>query len=708
MKKRYLFLILSLLSFSMVLRAQEAGEGEQLLVFRNTGVVDLLYTNEVDSILTNESTQVFYAKDTVLVVPLAELDSVAVGNRNVREIKSEVHELTDERDLPWLIRVEGNHIFYRLDTPQDILPKVDDKLFYGGSHELFPIGISAKVVRTTRLAQEIDVEIEPVELHEIFDRFFYAGRVTMSEMPAEARYMMSRANHDRKVIPIEGKLEVEGYGEMYAHCQLELLGDYVINVFSNYYHGHIKGEFSGEVGAKLKCDENTECHSTIPILHLPLPAVAGILYPSVYVNLFTDFNAELNMNFSARKVYRFEYDWTRKDGEQSGKVVEPTEGPAEDEEIKTDLTLEGQLHMGAQAGVGLNLIGNRVGFRFESKLGPCLEGELGIGVLSKMRDFNSELWHKAELSTSIKLIFMLSYLRHEIFYIFGDEVVEPITTCEFSLFKDTHHLFPNYTHTRAVAMTNRQEEVKSDMATAVLQPPPTDIETGFEIINGQGEVVDSVFAGMIKTEPEDTTVAQTFDAEIPLPSTIKQEDLDNYTMRPIFHYAGYTVSAAPVDIKNDVLIQPYTAKMCNGAMTLISSGPFLGSAEKDSTLYQVGAYLPVPLKNNVYKKNGFTIIKMGKHIDSGGANYMVGTWQGMIGEKEVTLILKSDFTGSYDTSRTFKYELNTPQSGDLQLTFDNGETSLFRVLSVTENELKMEDKRQKDSEVIVLEKVSQE
>lgn len=200
---------------------------------------------------------------------------------------------------------------------------------------------------------------------------------------------------------------------------------------------------------------------------------------------------------------------------------------------------------------------------------------------------------------------------------------------------------------------------------------------------------------------------QTFTTMFELPPSIKQKDMDGYTMCPIFKYAGYTIRAAPVDVKHNVLIQPYTATMSNGAMTFISSGPFLGSAEKDSTLYLVGAYLPVAQKNNVYKK-GDTTIKMGKHIDSGGANNIVGTWQGMIGEKQVTLILKSDYTGSYDTSRAFKYELNIPQSGDLQLTFDNGETLLFRVLSVTENELKIEDKRQKDSEVIVLEKMSQE
>ena len=705
-----LHLLLYMILVCLGLQAQEAEQGEQLLVFRNTGVVDLLYTNEVDSILTNDSAQVFYAKDTILVVPFTELDSVAVGNRNMRILNAAVRELTNERDLPWLIRVEGNHLFYSLNTPNYYLPKVGDKLFYGNSHELLPIGLSAKVMTVTKLDTEFDVEIEPVELNEIFDRFFYSGRVNMNELPTGSRMAMAnRAHHESKVIPIEGKLDVIDYGEVNASCQLDLVGDFVVDVFNHFYHAHIKGEFSGEVGAKLSCDANTECHPTIPLLYLPLPTVAGVLFPSVYVNLFTDFNAEMNLNFSARRVYRFEYDWLRIDGEQFGKVIPPTEGPAEDEEVKTDLTLDGELHMGVQAGLGLNLIGNRVGFRFDAKLGPCLEGELGIGILGKMRSYNSELWHRAELSTSVKLKFQLSYLRHEIFYVFGNEVVEPITTQDFSLFNDTHYLFPQYSHSNAVATermnaaAEQQRQLEVNIATAVEIPTETDIETGFEIVDSQDEVVDSVFVGTIEAKQEDATVAQTFDTEIILPSTIKQENIENYTMRPIFHYAGYTISAAPVGISKDVLLQPYSSTQSNGAMTFISSGPFIGSAVKDSTLYQVGMYLPVPLKNNIYRQGKDKKINLSIPIDDNHGNLLIGTWTGKVNDTDVTLTFTEDGTGEYN-NRGFVYSMNEPQSGELLLEFENKETMILRVLSVTETELKLKDKRDKSETIWLLTK----
>jgi hypothetical protein len=699
---------LALLAFSTGLQAQEQEPGEQLLVFRNTGVIDLLYTNEVDSILTNDTTQVFYAKDTVLVVPLAELDSVAVGNRNVRVLNAQVHELTTEHDLPWLIRTEGNHLYFRLDTPDDVLPQEGEKLFYGDRHDLLPIGLCARVVKVTQGNVEQDVEVEPIELHEIFDRFFFAGRVQMGALPENvaSRQAKRTDTHEMKVIPIEGALEVVDYGEVNAKCELTVIGDFVVDVWAHYYHAHIKGEFDGEVGAKLKCDANTECHPTIPLLTIPFPAVAGVLYPSVYVNLFTDFNAELNLNFAARRVYRFEYDWTRKDGEQHGEALQPTEGEAVDDEAQADITLDGKLHMGVQAGLGLNLIGNRVGFRFDAKLGPCFEGLLGIGILGRMRNYESGLWHKAELNSSIKLAIGLSYLTHDLFYVFGNEVITPITTLEFDLFKQTLHLFPEYEQTRAVAQMQKEagEQMTSiSTATAVEELPLTDLETGFEIVNPQGEVVDSVFVGTIEAAPRDATESQTFDTKMVLPPTIKLEDLDGYTMRPVFHYAGYTVSAAPVGVKKGVLLQPYSSTQGNGAMTFISSGPFLASASDDSTHYQLGSWLPVPLKHNVYKQGKDAGIIVGTLIDVQHAILLAGTWLGEIEDEEVTLVFNDDgATGLYNGSQ-FSYSLNTPQSGDLLLVFDEEDVvKLFRVVSITEYELILVDKRDVNHTVLRL------
>lgn len=238
------------------------------------------------------------------------------------------------------------------------------------------------------------------------------------------------------------------------------------------------------------------------------------------------------------------------------------------------------------------------------------------------------------------------------------------------------------------------------MATAVPEPTPTDLEMGFEIVDPQGEIVDSTFVGTVKAEPEDTAEAQTFVTEMPLPSTIKQEDLEGYTMRPIFHYAGYIISAAPVGISKDVLLQPYSSSQSNGAMTFISSGPFLGSAVKDSTLYQVGAYLPVPLKKNVYGQIPYSV---SEPINDVRAEMLIGTWQGIIDGEQVSLTFEEEGTGKYN-DQPFEYELNTPQSGSLHLTFEDGDTMVFRVLAINESQLSIKDKRKTNQPAVVLRK----
>ena len=106
-------LLLSVICISgSFIHAQD--ESEQLLIFRNTGEVNLLYSSKVDSIVCsmydkdsimhNEYvSQVFYGQDSILVVPIAEIDSVAFGPRNIVEYKGDVRELTTS-DLPYIIR----------------------------------------------------------------------------------------------------------------------------------------------------------------------------------------------------------------------------------------------------------------------------------------------------------------------------------------------------------------------------------------------------------------------------------------------------------------------------------------------------------------------------------------------------------------------------------------------------------------------------
>lgn len=696
-----------LLNIALNAQAQESNNSEQLLVFRNTGIVNLFFTNEVDSILSTDDSQIFYTKDTILIVPYTEIDSVAIGNRNIKEIKNDVYELTDERDLTWIIRTDGNSLYYRNDTPKDILPRTGLKLFYGNSHELLPIGLVAQVQNVSLKEHEIQVEIKPIELQDVFERYFFAGQITTNVSPNDIKQVEPQIYDKKKanITLIKGSLDVGENGKIESDCTIGTTGRYVIDLSKNYYHAHLYVEISGKVGAQLHCEENANLKNNKNILHLPLPTIGGILHPSINVNLFYDIYAEMNLNFSARRVYRFEYDWVRINGEQTGQVLPPKAVSTEDDEINADLTLKGEAYFGIDAGLDLNLIGNRIGFRFNSKLGPSFNGELGIGLLSKMRSFDTELWGKANVNSGVKLKFELSILKHDIFYIFGKEQVTSIAEAEFNLLNRKLDLFPEYTSTNAVATmcskNNQQSKVDVNVATAVTRPTCTEILTGFEFVDPSGNILDSVFVGSIKSkrqiDKENSSTTQTFDTIMPL---YDNTGIKKYTLRPIFYYAGYTISATPVHIKSDVLLQPYTFTQSNGFLTFISKGSFDGYAKNNKTTYIVGTYLPIKAKT-IYEQGDGSIIQT-TPITPSQIALLIGTWYGKIDKDNIKIQFNKDGTGIINNEITFTYDVNKPQSGELSISFNNNEIIVFRLISITNSELRLKNKNDKKQGIITL------
>lgn len=708
MKRLHLIILLSLLGLASGLQAQEQTDpGEQLLVFRNTGVVDLLYTNEVDSVVTNDSTQVFYAKDTVLVVPIAELDSVAVGSRNEMKFHDGVRELKKTEDLPWIIRFDGQSIYYRLDTPTDILPVVGMKLFYGIEEQLtektvFPFGLSVKVTNVRKLTDEIRVDVEVIRLNEIFERLFLAGSFGGSVPMMTNHRQVTRRAPVHSTIDLGYEIDMDGVGTIGVSGNLEITGNAVIslNPFHNHSHADLNLSYGFGADVKLEARENAEYNFEELGQDIRIGTFYGLLNLDAAVGAFADLSAELNLDIGIQRTYHRRLLWNRNGDESTFEFREVKTNEPYTDEAKIDLTLKGELFFGPVVKIDFATIGDLVGARAKVKVGPKIEGTISLGMLQDMRNYQSEFYGNATLNLCSQVAvegFVIN--RHDL--VWGEVDEHEVFNAAFKFGEHEWRLFPDYTQTRAVATTNRQKDVKSEMATAVKQPTPTDHETGFDIVDPQGEIIDSVFVGTIKSKPKDEEITQTFKSERSLPKYIKQESLANYTVRPIFHYAGYTISAAPVGISKDVLLQPYSATQTNGAMTFIGNSPFLGSAVKDSTLYQVGLYLPVPLKNNVYQQEKDRKIIPGTPIDDNHGNLLLGTWAGKLNGEDVTLTFNEDETGEFNKT-AFVYELNNPQSGDLVLKFDNSEVVVFRLLSVTEAELKLRDKRDESQTVWTL------
>ena len=187
---RFMNHILLLLLIALLPIQAQTERGEQVLVFRSTGEVNLFFSEQLDSIVysrldtdsvehENIVSQIFYSPDTAIVIPINEIDSVAFGSRNETVFKKEVRQLNDV-DNQWIIKFDGSNIFYKLSTPANILPSKGDRLFYGERDEIFPNGLAVKVNNVSRTDEAYVVNVTEVEFKEIFERLFFAGSADTS------------------------------------------------------------------------------------------------------------------------------------------------------------------------------------------------------------------------------------------------------------------------------------------------------------------------------------------------------------------------------------------------------------------------------------------------------------------------------------------------------------------------------------------------
>lgn len=706
---RHLLLMLYAVVLSTGLYAQTMDEDEQVLVFQHSGDINLFYVSELDSIVFSNYdidsiyhdevvSQLFYAKDTTLLVPIAEIDSVAFGNRNEMVLNNAVHELFDDIDFPWIIRTEDNTIFYRKDTPDNILPKVGDKLYYAGTNDFMPIGLAGKVTTVIALTDEITVTLEGVELNEVFDELFYAGRIVMGMENTEMRNRSQKASELNKVVSLRDNLDLDSFGTLGINGETSLTGDFVVNVRPfrpTYCHALVRGNTSIGFEWVARADESGDFNIASPQVRIPLPPIAGgVIHPVIYTQLFLEGKAELSLKYSMSRNFAFEYEWTRKDGKDEVRNSNPVgkDLQAEDE-ANAELLLEGELYAGAELGVELNLPGDCAGLIFNLQAGPYLKGELGFGVLKDLRNFDSEFHYNDNIDFGLKLRFGISSYTHDFLFLWGEKVEHSLYEHDFNLFQHSLHLFPEYKKTHAVqAVAKKDAEIS--VATEVKNEIPYEVETGFEIIDMEGEVLDSVFVEkpIVAKEAD----AQDFSSVFVLPEYIDPKE-KSLRMRPIFHYAGYTISAESVNVSYDSNIMPITSYESNGVATFISGASVIGTAKDDNTVYHVGNYLPIPV--SIYESivtQGD--IAQGRYISDGKS--LIGTWEGVCDGEYISLTFNDDeeCSGTYivgEEQSPFTYSLNNPQSGDVRILFDEETAIVITVISISDTTLKYRNKNDK-------------
>ncbi len=689
--------------------ASSTTEDDQVLVFRNTGEVNLFFAHELDSIvlsgydadsLLHEDmvSQVFYTPDTAYIIPICEIDSVAFGSRNAIALQPETRLMSAEDSL-WIIRYEGNHIYYKAHTPADILPKKGDKLFYGKMDALFPQGLVARVGEVVLQNGEYQVTVSDVELKEVFRHLFYAGSMVIAPQGKRSKAKVPLAAFDHTVdieFHVSDLLIVEGTSDV------SLSGNVVVNPLIGYYYleGDIRNSL--EVSLKGKIEDTSKTFSLkSEKIRIPFGTYGLVFTPQFYMNAFLDLEAELSADLRTARYLTHRVKFIKRKDQDP--IFEMTPLPSEEGKMSSqvDLLCSGEIFLGIEMGIDFNIL-QLAGSRLNLKGGPSLQGELGIGALQRMsasKDYLPELYSAAKLSTCLKIGGEATiYARTSIW---GEEENErTLGSWDVSFNKKEIDLFPHFFQTRAVRDVTKKIPEDLSMATKSDNEILTDVEAGFEIVDMDGQVLDSVFV--------DSLMAGTGKVQGMADSLkLKVEDAENNDLRvrPVFHYAGHTVRAECVNVMSDANLQPMVFAFSNGPVSVLSSYPFIGHAKKGDTFYQVGGYLPRPITDSVFdvKPRIFQSV----FIDEAKENFLLGVWQGREGDADVQYTFEEDGSGTYwKTSGEvpFTYALNTPQSGRISIYWKGGnETKVLFCTSVEETRLYY--RTSPDSEAYVLEKI---
>ena len=383
-------LLASCLSCLFALGAQgQSQEDEQLLIFRKSGEVNLLHSLEIDSItMTCIDTlgiqhdlpiaQVFHAQDTTLYVELAEIDSVCFGSRNEIEFRDDVRIMTRGNDESLIIRFENNTIYYRVDTPADVMPAVGMKLFYPELTEMFPMGLSSIVENIERTDSEIAVRIRMVSYDEIFSTLSYAGGLNeMSEAMAQG---MRKAHEIDRREPIELTIPFGGdAGEFKLNGYVWIKGDVVISKATDFYSANVSVECSlgRELRIKTKKVEKEWKLTSKPIPLPSIPSIPPIICPSISFGLFLEADAEASLVLSETYKKTVIIDWKYNKGKHQ-MSARPSQAPdANASQVKNEAVFSGTAFMGLEANLDFTLVGV-AGARLKAKIGPEIAGSLVV------------------------------------------------------------------------------------------------------------------------------------------------------------------------------------------------------------------------------------------------------------------------------------------------------------------------------------------
>lgn len=709
MKHSILTMLIAAISI-LGLYAQES-EGSKILVFRNTGEINIFNSDSIskvelsvfdaDSIAHEEFvSQVFHHKDSSTVaIPLAEIDSVAFGYRNIIEPKKGVRRLTDE-EAEAIISFDGETLIYnsRLNL------KEGEIVYYDSMTEVLPIGLCVKINKNYEEAGHHKAIITWLDASDVFDRYLLTGEASLSTRKG----IQKAKDYTRKPFEFElPEVNSEGTkieGKMQVNFDAEAT-DIVVDKKNKFYHAKLKVFAYPRAEFTVLTTRKQETYKEFPKdqdkkLHVEIPALARTIHFDFTLDAFLDILAEAGVQYEFGQEYAISVEWTRKDGNNvfSSPVITPTE-PATTTQ-KTEIHLDGEIFLGGRIDTSINTVFEIVGAGIELKFGPRLKSELSMGVIQELsRTFNHEAYAKANIQ--FQLGFKTeTYYYHRLWYAPWEKnkVKLPFESEWFAnLF--TLNLFPEFNskavmakETAPIVQTGDEGDAVT-VSTFVEEEIAYPLDISFEIAdkNTDETLAETEVIGTIDIDSEDT---QTIYTDITMPAELGKVDKDAIVARPVINYKGYKIKTKPASVAGDMILTPNICSMTGGSTYFVSGMTPVSQHSDGETTYIEGNLVGYGVKSDSrYKKRKFKMYEFIDLSNPASCNGMhgqhvslYGVWTGNIADEDVNFTFTDNENGLYNGT-PFTYKFNYPQRGGIAIQLSTGGSISFHIVDISDNSM---------------------
>lgn len=186
---RFMGSLVLLISYIMPSNAQQP-----FYVYRNDGIINAFFTNEVDSIVYSQLdldsmfhqeyiVQEIYARDSIYRIPLDLIDSVGyvtpetVYQPGVKVLEGEIRSYITSRN--------GLNLIFHSATPSHILPRVGDKLVTTVVDDVITKAFVGEVIEISAMSNGFEIICNPVELTDVFECYY--GMSQKEDKPATVK-----------------------------------------------------------------------------------------------------------------------------------------------------------------------------------------------------------------------------------------------------------------------------------------------------------------------------------------------------------------------------------------------------------------------------------------------------------------------------------------------------------------------------------------